>query len=501
MQRVHLYRIVGAIAMTLSVPTAAFPATEGTGAFAAFTSSNPHIIEARRLIDEGKFSQAAALLQKEREQETAAAGLLDIMERIRIAYDLGADGLLAKLRKSIPDVTADDLEKWRQAGQVQYRIIDGKVAYFGREPSNIFRFCEEARRRRKILPAETSGWKLEDHLARIIDTAQSQKSAEVLPMRHRIHYVLTINANVPHLKQGTLVRVWLPYPQEYLRQRDVKLVSSSPPFKVMAPTSHGEFPIEGPPQRTLYFAQKVTDPSKPMAFEETFEFTNSAYYPKLDDAMARPLPANWSGGNLDERPPHILFTPQLRETVAKVIGDETNPLAKARKIFHYVATNIAYCAEEEYGTIPSLSQKAFTSRRGDCGVQSMLFITMCRIAGIPARWQTGWETKRVDLNMHDWTEFYVEPWGWLPADPSYGLRDTPDPRICEFYFGHQDSYRMIVNRDYGAALVPQKLTLRSEPLDFQRGEVEVVDAEGKAHNLYFPYWDYDFNVEYLNDGP
>ena len=47
-------------------------------------------------------------------------------------------------------------------------------------------------------------------------------------------------------------------------------------------------------------------------------------------------------------------------------------------------------------------------------MQAMLFITMCRCAGVPARWQSGWETKPVGSSQHDWAEFYVEPWGWLP---------------------------------------------------------------------------------------
>jgi len=45
---------------------------------------------------------------------------------------------------------------------------------------------------------------------------------------------------------------------------------------------------------------------------------------------------------------------------------------------------------------------------------------------------------------------------------------------------------MIVNTDWGAALVPPKHSMRSEPADFQRGEVEI---DGK--NLYFDQWDFD----------
>src|SRR5204862_7534420 len=98
---------------------------------------------------------------------------------------------------------------------------------------------------------------------------------------------------------------------------------------------------------------------------------------------------------------------------------------------------------------------------------------MRRAAGLPALRQSGWENKPVGWNMHDWAEFYVEPWGWLPADASYGLQKSDDPRVREFYLGHQDSYRMIVNRDYGYPLVPEKKSLRSERADLQRGEVEI----------------------------
>ena len=195
-----------------------------------------------------------------------------------------------------------------------------------------------------------------------------------------------------------------------------------------------------------------------------------------------------------ERPPHIVFTPQIKKLASEIVGSETNPLAKARKIFYWVSENITWTPEEEYCTIPSLPLKALASKRGDCGVQSMTFITLCRASGIPARWQTCWETKPAKSSMHDWTEIYIEPWGWLPCDPSYGLQKDDkgklldDLKIREFYLGHQDSYRMVSNLDYGSELFPPKKSFRSEPTDFQRGEVEI-----DGRNLYFDEWDYSFD--------
>lgn len=92
--------------------------------------------------------------------------------------------------------------------------------------------------------------------------------------------------------------------------------------------------------------------------------------------------------------------------------------------------------------------------------------------------------------MHDWSEIYIAPWGWLPVDASYGVKESEDPRIADFYCGHQDSYRMIVNLDWGRELYPPKQSLRSEPADFQRGEVEV-----DGRNLYFDQWDARTEVE------
>ena len=465
-----------------------------SGASSAFTSNDALIALARQRVSEGRFGEAEQMLRDDgRKLRPKAGEMLDIIGRIRAAYDLDAAGLLARVRDVIPDATADDLERWRQAGQLQYRSIDGRIAYFGREPANLLRFCEEAKRRRRTSPSPPPGWNLEKHLARVIATSSREKKAEVVPIRHRVRYRLSIPGGAPYVKPGAMVRAWLPFPQECERQRSVRLISSSPQHTSIA--RNGAV-AEGAAQRTIYFEQRVAEESGPMLFEEVFEFRSSAYYPTLDDVQARPLPADWAGGNLAERPPHILFTPQLRKTVSEVVVDETNPLIKARRIFHFVAEKIAYCAEEEYSTIPSLSDKALASGQGDCGVQGMLFITMCRAAGIPARWQSGWQTKRENCDMHDWAEFYVDPWGWLPADPSYGLRESDDQRVREFYFGHQDSYRLIVNRDYGYPLFPPKHTFRSEPLDFQRGEVEI-----DGHNLYFPHWKYDINVEWLDEGP
>jgi len=459
----------------------------------AFTSNDPVVRRALDMVYAGKFNAAESLLSANTnnapgEVLRARSEAAEIIRRIRVEYSLDAEGLLAKVRKSVPDATAREVARWAKETKARYRVIDGKKLFFRREPQNIFLFSEAAQKRRAQAgnaPADTKS-KLAEHLKAVVDEAEGTGNIQVQPVHHKVAHTVTIHANTPGVKAGSLVRAWLPFPQEYRQQREVKLISASPEPKLIAPSGVEGNPVGGGAQRTIYFEQRVTDPAKSIEFKIVFDYTSCAYYPKLDPAAAQPLPAGWNGAFLGQRPPHIVFTPEIRKQVARIVGTETNPLEKARRIFRWVSANVAWNAEDEYCIIPSLAVKGFTARRGDCGIQGTVFITMCRIAGIPARWQSGYEMKPADSNwgMHDWSEIYIAPWGWLPADASYGVQESNDPRIAEFYCGHQDSYRMIINLDWGRELMPPKQSLRSEPADFQRGEVEV-----DGRNLYFDDWD------------
>jgi len=486
-----------------------------SGALLGWTSNDAVVVEARGLVAKGRWSDAEKLLQEAPgggpESVQARSEMLEIIRRLRIDYAVEESALLAKIHKDLPGVTGGDLKRWREAGQVRFRMVDGQVRYFRSEPRNLFRFCPEARRRLsehapQALP--TAGDKekrLERaaHLKAVIAAAERTGKTEVLPVRHRVRFTLTVAPNRPGARAGSVIRCWLPFPQVYRQQKDVKLLRTSPAEHVIAPNALGEtadpesiiqsprsdFP--GAAQRTVYFEQKIEDPGKPIVFEEEFEYTSYAYYPVLRDEEVRPLPAGFDPVYLAERPPHIVFTPQIKALAQKIVGNETNPLAKARKIFHYLDQTVLWGPEEEYSIIPSFCMQALTRKQGDCGLQAALFMTLCRYVGVPTRWQSGYQTQPWSPNMHDWAEMYIEPWGWLPVDVSYGLQEGDDPKVRAFYLGHQDSYRLIVNLDYGRPLFPPKAAPRSEPADFQRGEVEI-----DGRNLYYDEWDSDYKIEW-----
>jgi hypothetical protein len=444
------------------------------------------------LIEDGEIADAEKLLEQQITDPSApitsdAAIQLEILRRTRQDFPLTNDALLSELRKDIADATQADIDRWRNAGDLQARKIDGEYRYFRNAIGNLFRFSAEAKSRRTSKPKDEKKFDLNAQLEKFVKLAESSDRPDVHPLKHNVRYELTVNKGNPRLKRGANVRAWLPFPQKYReQQRDVKLLRSDP--------RHKSITQSGQPHRAIYFEETVTDPKKPPRFVAEFEFITSAYCPKLDPDKVEPYDTQCAlyQEYTAERPPHIVFSPEAKRLADEIVGNETNPLENARLVFRWVSKNIPWCSEMEYSIIPNISEKALHARRGDCGVQGLTFVTLCRAAGVPARWQSGWQLKPGDWNMHDWSEFYVVPWGWLPADASWGVREHADPRIRDFLCGNMDPYRLIVNLDYARDLQPAKTSFRSEPNDFQRGEIEI-----DGHNLYFDEWDWTFRVKSL----
>ncbi len=154
--------------------------------------------------------------------------------------------------------------------------------------------------------------------------------------------------------------------------------------------------------------------------------------------------------------------------------------------------NIPWTGALEYSVIPNIPEYVIENRRGDCGMQTFLFMSMLRYKGIPVRWQSGWKVPPGYKNLHDWCEVYYEGPGWVPVDVSYDLQASDNMKLREFYISGIDSYRLIINDGVAGPLYPEKKFMRSEPYDFQRGEIE-----WKGGNLYFDKWDYSMQIEYL----
>ena len=178
-----------------------------------------------------------------------------------------------------------------------------------------------------------------------------------------------------------------------------------------------------------------------------------------------------------EENPHIVFTPYIKELVKSLTKGVTNPVEKARIFYDSVTLHVKYSFMREYFGLENIAENCARNFKGDCGVQALLFITLCRCAGIPARWQSGLCAEPNDVGMHDWAMFYVAPYGWMFADPSYGggaHRAGNEARRLH-YFGNLDPYRMVANCEFRAPFDPPKKHWRHDPYDNQAGEIEYED--------------------------
>lgn len=444
-------------------------------------------------IENGNYSKAAQLIsEKIRNENLSKAEEYDLnfqiekMQRIRKDFTLRADDVLEYIRKYYPDASKAKLEEWRQDGTLEYKIIDGEIKYFNRSHGNLFRVNKDAKNRKIELegddPGEPTNF-LSKHIPLVVKKVKENKINRVMPVKMKLNYTLTVDANA--VPAGEVIRCWLPFPKEtHNRQSDVNLISVNSDEYIIADDKNE--------QRTLYIEKKSIK-NLPTIFNYQFSIKN---YNEIFGITADNIKDYDIGSDLykeftSERKPHIYFSNSLKQLSDEVVGDETNPYLKAKKIFNWMSKNIPWAGAREYSTIESISEYCLSKKYGDCGIKALTFIALCRYNGIPAKWQSGWMIYPTRLNLHDWTEIYFEGHGWVPVDPDFGMVESGDVAIEYFFLGGIDAFRLIINDDFSQPLFPAKIFPRSETVDFQRGEVE-----WRAGNLYFDKWDYNLKVDY-----
>ncbi|MEO8160298.1 MAG: transglutaminase domain-containing protein [Arenimonas sp.] len=450
----------------------------------------------RLLVDEGQFRQAQAAIDAAGKRGDPAAGPQgalaferDRMQRILLDFSMDAAQVQARVRKQIPDLQDAEFERWAKAGLFERRVIDGRVRYFNRSGSNLFRLSTEAlARRREQTPLDDGPMESSNpHHREVRDAALASGKRHGAPRRIRVTQSLTVNADA--VPAGKILRAWIPFPRDLPgQQEDIRLIESEPAARQLAP--------ESALQRTVYF-EKPAVAHQPTVFSVSYELTIQGQFTAIDPARVTALPA---GADLDaylaERAPHVVFTPAMRDFSRRVVGQETNPYAIARKLFDAVDL-IPWAGALEYSTIPNISDYALHAGHADCGQQTLLLITLLRLNGIPSRWQSGMVYSEGEYwNLHDWGWLYLAPYGWMPVDVTFGLLHDADPQIASFYFGGLDAYRIAFNDDFSQQFVPAKTHFRSETVDLQRGEVE-----WDGGNLYFDQWDYAFDAKVLSPTP
>jgi len=404
----------------------------------------------------------------------------DRITRMRLDFDKTRTQAFQDSRGVVPSITEKQFAAWDKNGAIEWLDVDGDRRYFHSAGANLFRINREARELKRVAGIKDEALYRLDDVRRVIAASARTNSQENCPKIWQVTYCLRVKPG--EVPPGEIIRAWLPFPHNGNRQSHIQLISSDPPESIQANTNAAlsSLYLEKPAAKT-----GVTE------FKIVFEYTSDGFYQPIDPAIVQTVDTNNPAlaPLMSQQPPQIVFSDAMTKLSHEIVGNETNPYFKARKIFAWVSENIRWASAREYSTIACLPEYALGCRHGDCGIKTMTFMTLCRLNDIPARWETGWTTDPVQ-DMHDWCEIFLAPYGWVPADVTYGLVNSKDDREKWFFLGGIDAGRLVVNTDYQQPLYPAKLFFRSEIVDFQRGEVE-----WRGGNLYFNQWTWEFKAK------
>ena len=390
----------------------------------------------------------------------------EILRRLPEDYPYSETKMKLKLRKYLPGLTEKEFHMLSDEGRLDWVFVAGEKHYFVDAVDVVLNDPAWAKRNAAELHEPYEEYPEGYDIVR--STISTMKSAGTCAASFKVHAEIRIKDSAFH---PGVVRAWLPIPNDARQQSEIRLLDYTKGDRVRV-----EIAKLHAPQRTIYFEEAMTE-NHPFFVE--YSFTNRVNYTDLWCDEYRTSPQDRSGGftdeDLAEQLPHIQFTPLLTALSKSITEGLTTPLEKARAIYDYVTKNIRYSYMRNYFTIIRLAEYPAIMGKGDCGIQSLLFITLCRIAGIPARWQSGNSLrppKRV--GSHDWAEFYIRQYGWLFADCSFGSGGYAhgDEERRKFYFGNLDPFRDVANSAFQKQLAPSPKYIRRDPYDNQSGEIE-----------------------------
>lgn len=409
----------------------------------------------------------------------------EMNNRLALDFNKTHAEVKAYIQRYIPNVTDAQMEAWENTKALEIHYIGGKKMYFHAAGPNLFRIdpiCQKIKEAKDGMHHD-GYWEADrKDIPAIMDKAGKDQWHRAKPRHIRVRYTLTVKADA--VPDGETIRCWLPFPRtDQKRQTGVRLISTSQASYVRSPSGYDH--------STIYMERKA-EAGKPTVFAEEFEYTSYGQWFNLKPEDIKPYDTTTAlyRKYTANRSRHIIVSPRIQHLADSLTAGISNPLLQARALFRYVNDHFPWASAREYSTIPNIPEYVIDNRHGDCGQVTLLFLTLCRAKGIPGHFESGFMMHPSDTNLHDWAEIYFEGVGWVPVDQSFGIPYYANDDATRYFFlGGIDGWRMIVNSDFGMPLYPAKKFMRSETVDFQRGE-----AEWRGGNLYFDQWNWHIEV-------
>ena len=407
----------------------------------------------------------------------------EIIKRLPAYYPYDRGQALSMLKMQVRDFQERELDELIAKDAVEWQYINGNMHFHVQFLENLMKVYREYRNRDLQQSGEP------DRNRELLCENMLRMKSDICRRVH-IHLRATMRLTEAGKEKcrGRHIRVYLPLPVEYAQVHNYRLHAVSPhPVMVAGP----EYP-----QRTAVFEADLYENARMICasaesgkaesrkmesgegkllteaaeFSAEFSFDNVMEYCEPQPEQVLPQQPTFY---TEEQAPHIRFTPYIRALVQEIVGGETNPLLKVRRIYDYITTHVCYSFVRAYSTFENIPEFVASSLKGDCGFQALLFITLCRCAGVPARWQSGLYATPYQVGSHDWAQYYIAPYGWLYADCSFGgsaYRQGDEARRV-FYGANLDPYRIPQASEFQHGFIIPEGALRFDPYDNQAGEI------------------------------
>ena len=417
----------------------------------------------------GDFHGAIQLIERRLQDKSLPDALRSsLMIQKKICQELPAEfpytkaDALSIIQRDIPDYTEAEFDELVDQRNIRWIYVNGEIRYFNRFYSSLCKAVPEFGRRanQRIGGMESNSATGSTANLRDVTIAYMKEHGSLTT---RIHVRSTVKLKDSFFTPGMFLRAHLPIPAACDQQSNICIEKMSPENGMLSPEKAG--------QRTVCWEGYFP---KNQEFMVEYSYLHTAKY---KDAYNGTGISGCYDFDLQEQEPHIVFTPYIKSLCAELSKGHTDPLQKARAFYDFITKNMYYTYMPSYTVLEDLAENCARNYTGDCGVFALLFLTLCRCAGIPAQWQSGLTAEPDFIGGHDWVRFYVEPYGWIFADTSYGvsaMRASSEERR-QFYFGNLDPYRMVANSAFYENFTIPKQQWRADPYDNQLGELETAD--------------------------
>jgi len=417
----------------------------------------------------GDFEGAIKLIDKRLLEKTTPDTLRnsllvhrEMMLQLPGEFPYSRSEAISIIREKIPDFTEKEFDDYVEERRIRWIYVNGEMRFFNRFFSSLCKAAPGFAQRASVkLPGVESALTGSQEDSRL--DVSMKKMKQNGSMTNRIRIRATVKLKDEFFYPGVFVRAHLPIPAACQQQSDIRIEKMHPETGIISPEDAG--------QRTVCWEETLSENTE---FEVVYSYLHTA---KFIDAYHSRGSAESLNQDVHEQAPHIVFTPYIKALVAELSeGVDTN-LEKAKRFYDFITLNMHYTFMPNYIVLENIADSCAKNHTGDCGVFALLFLTMCRCAGIPAQWQSGLTAEPDFIGGHDWVRFYAEPYGWLYADTSYGtaaVRAGKEDRR-QFYFGNLDPYRMVANSVFYENFSIPKQHMRADPYDNQLGEIETAE--------------------------